>query len=70
MYELMGDALREAKELNKSEEKSRGPHVGVLVYFAVRSSLGLEKGGHCLLLPVSLIRIWVAAVFGIVGKEQ
>lgn len=36
-----------------------GPHVGILVYFAVSGSLGVEAGGCCLMLLVSLTRVWV-----------
>ena len=36
-----------------------GPHAGILVYFAVSGSLGVEAGGCCLMLLVSLARVWV-----------
>ena len=36
-----------------------GPHAGFLVYFAVSGSLGEGAGGRCLMLLISLTRVWV-----------
>lgn len=45
------------------KEEWRPTHAGVLLYFAVSGSQGVEIGAHCPVLPVSLARIWVTADF-------
>lgn len=55
--------------MREREKKKGGPHVSILVYFAVNILvylvylLGVAIGGLCLMLPDSLTRIWVTAIF-------
>lgn len=58
MNKLMGDPLGELSESKGRRVEHPLPHIGEWV-FHPEWQLGMEIGGHCIMLPVSLTRILV-----------